>query len=672
VEAPLQQPCFIRSRSHAVRFLLPAFTLLAALCLSLPLSAQSDSQGSSSNQGTSTSKGKKAAPLQDSFGTGSQPGSQSFDLSNSSGSDNSDNSVKNALPPPPSAIDPAGPAVSLESNESLFDLAAALNTCGYDDGLADSASVRSIIRAEILQAIADSPDAPAVRDQMCRFIQRHDPGDPSQNVSQYISLAVYLSPPPDLTPSVEPGQMPPDSIGVEGVLPYVRHFASLIDLHLIWMRHRPDYEDLINSIHDPMTKMILETNIYLKEPTSIYQGHRFLVLLEPMLSPGLTNARVYGTDYIVVTSPMHINKDGVDSYTVRLDQIRHTYLHYQIEPLIYTHAGALERMVGFLAIVREAPMDFSFRSDIVAFFTECMIHAIETRNMDVGIALPPKPAAGSPRYEFDTYATNMDTWEREAEVVRRRAVDDYMHQGFVLTDYFYNAMILFEHDPGSLDENIGSIVYGMDVGREENAAKHVTFYAQGSEELVQHVHRQLHGLDLADLKMVQGDTEGAADIAQNLLDSKDADGNPIAKPSDADAARANFILGRVDILDKQTEDAINCFHEVLRLSQDARTLAWSHIYLGRIYDINSTQNTDLRLQALNEYREALKVHDDLPDTKEAAESGLKQPFTLPQTAANHRSDNDKDDDDNTPLDPSGKAEKESYKPDAPDTTTPSK
>ena len=66
------------------------------------------------------------------------------------------------------------------------------------------------------------------------------------------------------------------------------------------------------------------------------------------------------------------------------------------------------------------------------------------------------------------------------------------------------------------------------------------------------------------------------------------------------------------------------FEETIRLSKDPRMLAWSHIYLGRIHDIQ-----DERDQALTEYQAALTVRDGQPDTRQAAEKGLKQPYTVP-------------------------------------------
>ena len=98
------------------------------------------------------------------------------------------------------------------------------------------------------------------------------------------------------------------------------------------------------------------------------------------------------------------------------------------------------------------------------------------------------------------------------------------------------------------------------------------------------------------------------------------------------------------------------FRAALDLSRDPRTLAWCHIYLGRLYDMQQVPD---RKKALAEYHAALNLRDDRPDTKAAAESGLKAPFALPKR---EHTSSDQENDDNTPFDPTGKAEKEAYKP----------
>ena len=49
--------------------------------------------------------------------------------------------------------------------------------------------------------------------------------------------------------------------------------------------------------------MILNTNVYLHQPASGYDGRRFLVLLEPMLAPSSTNARLVTTPKTSSSSP---------------------------------------------------------------------------------------------------------------------------------------------------------------------------------------------------------------------------------------------------------------------------------------------------------------------------------------------------------------------------------
>ena len=74
------------------------------------------------------------------------------------------------------------------------------------------------------------------------------------------------------------------------------------------------------------------------------------------------------------------------------------------------------------------------------------------------------------------------------------------------------------------------------------------------------------------------------------------------------------------------DDAEQHFGEAVKLSKDPRTLAWAHIYLGRIHDVEED-----REEAVAEYKAALTVRDGQADTKQAAEKGLKQPFALPHS-----------------------------------------
>ena len=86
---------------------------------------------------------------------------------------NSSSSPDFAREKTPSLIDPAGPTISLISAEPVFLMAAALNACGYDEGLEDSAPVRKRVRDEIGLALAKSEDARNKRDRICLYIAQH-------------------------------------------------------------------------------------------------------------------------------------------------------------------------------------------------------------------------------------------------------------------------------------------------------------------------------------------------------------------------------------------------------------------------------------------------------------------------------------------------------------------
>ncbi|HEX4067486.1 MAG TPA: hypothetical protein VHZ09_15820 [Acidobacteriaceae bacterium] len=509
----------------------------------------------------------------------------------------------------PALMDPAGPTVSLETSEAMFDMAVSLNACGYDNGLEESDPVRKRVRDEVNQATVGSAQARNVRDKLCLFIDTHRAEDPARNLAQYVSLALYLTPPPVLTPSVDQQDLPPDANAVLEVLPLVRNFADAIDLHAIWVENRPAYDALASRLHGPLSKMIVDTDYYLKMPATTSFGRRFLVVLEPMLSPEETNARIYGTDYVVVASP----KDG----TIPMDLVRHAYLHYEIEPLIYSRENSVdERMMPILRLVQDAPLEFEFKSDIEALVIECLIKAIEARTMDTGIAAVKVPA-GLSQSEADPYLHAQRVAVEKMDVIRQKLVDHDLTQGYVLTQYFYNQLRTFEKNPESLDEAIGPMVYGMDISVETHRAKQIAFDAHGEGEMMHRAPVQPSGLDLAELKLMKGDVAGAQQLAQKALESH------------SEVGRADFILARVDLMNGKIDDAQSAFHGTLTTSTDPRMLAWSHIYLGRILDVEEQRN-----EALAEYKAALTVRDGQPDTKDAAEAGLKAPFTLPQSDNN--------------------------------------
>ncbi len=565
----------------------------------------------------------------------------------SSSAPQGDRAAQNSNPvarPRAAQIEPGGAAVTLEYSEPLFEVATALNACGYDADLEHSAKVRTEVRADLNEALAASEPARASRDALCQYITQHQLQDPGLDVGQYVSLALYLSPPPELTPNAEETQLPPQAAAVVNVLPLLRTFAEATQLHILFVRHRAQYEAMVARVHDPMTQMLLATNIYLHQPVSSYDGRRFLVLLEPMLSPAVTNARIYGSDYIVVMSPD--NRESGDP--VRMDDIRHIYLHYVVEPLVYSRGSAMERIQPLLRGVSDAPIAYEYKSDVEALLTECLIKGIEAHLYKIPEPAPARPKSKA-RAEIDQYEAAKAIYDRETAAAQQVVVVHDERAGWVLTGYFYKALGAMEHQGDGLRDEIAPMIYGIDVDGERRRAQAIAFVPDDRRDPLGRSFaakpRAPESIDLAEADLMKGDIPEAADLA----------GKAMADPA-GDHGRAQYVLARIDLMQGQPDKAIEGFKTTLKLSHDPRTVAWSHIYLGRLYD---NMNPPDRAHAVDEYQAALATRDARPDTRRAAENGIKQPFALP------RREQAAPKDDNADFDPTGKAQKDAYKPGKP-------
>jgi hypothetical protein len=435
--------------------------------------------------------------------------------------------------------------------------------------------------------------------------------------------------------------MPPDSTQVAEIVPLLKDFVAAVDLHGIWLATHRTYDEEADKLHDPLTKMIVGTNLYLKMPTSTYVGRRFVVVFEPQFSPHMVNARVYGTDYVVVVSPVNGQ--------IRMNDVRHTYLHYMIEPLLLARATAVDRMQPILKEVRDSPLEFRYRSDTVPLTIECLIKAIEARTMDTGVPVYKIPA-GADRSELPRYEHELQVYQQKVDAVRQATVNHDITQGFVLTQYFYDQLIQFEKDPASLSDTIGEMVYTMDVDQQVHRARQITFDKESDGDvLTQSKPRKLSGLDLAEARLAAGDVATASAMAQKALATQSD-----SLEAMADSARADFILARAAILTGHSEDAINDFQKTLAASKEPRLLAWSHIYLGRMLDLDCKRD-----DAVAEYKEALASRDGQQDTRLAAERGVKAAYAV----KGHTCDEDADDStpDATPA-----------KPEAPQSAPPAK
>jgi tetratricopeptide (TPR) repeat protein len=85
---------------------------------------------------------------------------------------------------------------------------------------------------------------------------------------------------------------------------------------------------------------------------------------------------------------------------------------------------------------------------------------------------------------------------------------------------------------------------------------------------------------------------------------------------------AHFRIGEIYFRQGSYQDAANEFREVLSGDRDPKwTEVWTHINLGRIYDL-----TDERERAINEYRLVLKINDNSGGAVDEATEYIKVPY----------------------------------------------
>jgi hypothetical protein len=489
-----------------------------------------------------------------------------------------------------SAAEEHSTPISLDSNETVFSVLTALNSCGYDQDLTISDATRSNVRAEVQRVLAASEEAEAARAAVCEFYQTHTPDrNTNRSLSPYISLALYVDGPPHFLPRTKEEDLPPDAGAIADFGELLQHFYEKVGLHSIWERHRNDYAVAMNRFHEPLAKMVFDTEIYLKLQSSQYLGRRFTIYLDFMGSPNETDARNYGADYFVIVFPAPNTPSGMTPKSaLKMDQIRHTFLHYELDPLADKHVLAMKRLEPLLQSVKRAPLEENFKTDIALLVTECLVRAIEIRT--TGSKQPAE------------------------EALRAQAVEDAVKQGYILTKYFYDYLLGFEKDPVGIRGTYGDFLNAIDLKKEEKTAAEIPFASKTSPELVQLSRPEERRMLLAaEKRLAAGDPKGAQDLAQQALDKKIGD-----------QGRALFILAEVAVANKNRDGAQDNFQKAIDASKDPKVVGWSHVYLGRILDMKEDRDA-----ALQEYRAALNTGRDLPEIKAAAQRGLEQAYEPP-------------------------------------------
>jgi len=470
---------------------------------------------------------------------------------------------------------------TLEVSETIFSVLAAINVCGYEQELAVSSPIRVEVRADLVAA-SKSPEAAAAAKTMCAFYQEHRRHGTGQLLAPYVSLALNLGDPPNFAPKFPEADLPPDASYVFGFVPLLRQYAAAANLHSIWIQHQAQYAALVNQFHEPVARMITATDTYLRVPFAGYAGRTYTVYLDPMAAPGEVNSRNYRADYFyMVVSP--------SGNSIQMADLRHTYLHFVVEPLLAKRATSLARLKPVLQSVQNAPMGQEYKNDIGLLVVESLIRAIEART----------PAD-----------RKMPENDRLALVNRDEA------EGFVLTGYFYDQLKVFERGSTGLNDAFPDWLHDIDVDKARKQASEIKFASSAAPDVIRtEVAGNEPKIDQAEKALASGNPAGALQLAQEALAANE------------DPGRCYFVLARAASLSGDMQEAKADFEKTAAAAKDPRTVAWSHIYLGRILDLQ-----DEREAAIEQYKAALSISEISPDTRAAAEKGLQSPYEPPAAA----------------------------------------
>ena len=459
--------------------------------------------------------------------------------------------------------------VVLESSEQLFSVLAALNAAGYDTGIGVDTgdNTREGIRAAL--AKENIPVLPEIQ----KFYAAHKiSGRPGADLGQYVSLALFLGPPPDFNFTIDPKDLPPDAKAVAGLVPLLKVFYKQADLTDLWARAQINYHSRIEQYSPIVRKAIEFTDAYLRFPAGAYLGRTYTIDVDLLGAPNQIQARIYGLNYYLVITP---------SKKLMIDDIRHQYLHFLLDPLAVKYAADIHDASALAAIARKAPaLPNDFKEDFPLLVTECLIRAAELRI------------------------------DKVPEFQAEQRVNQMTASGLVLVPYFYDALQDYEKQEAAISVYYRQMIRRINPAQEELRLANVKFTKPKVE--------RAPASDLSEIQQLLDEGDNAI-YSGNYDQACQAFEKVIAKNPKNE--RALFGLAVVASSTRKPDLARKYFKETLDSARDLRLVTWSHIYLGRIDDLSGERN-----RALAQYHAASLTAGAYPEALRAVESGLKIPF----------------------------------------------
>jgi tetratricopeptide (TPR) repeat protein len=340
---------------------------------------------------------------------------------------------------------------------------------------------------------------------------------------------------------------------------------------------QPAYAQELARYHTPILNMTGAVEAYLRVSSSDYVERHFHAYVELLMAPQLIQTRNYGDDAYVIISP---------SAQPRMYDIRHAYLHFQIDPVMIRYGVDLQQKRSLLDLVQTAPMDDNYKTDFVLLANESLIKAVEGRlDKDTG------------------------------------AIDRATRQGFIMAPFFAEQLPTFENQQQGLRFYADVMINAIDLKAEAARLSTVKFDSAQLQRVAKQVVVAGQELSAAGKTLEKAENLYAERRAspENLDAAKTLFSKALEQKGDpAEHAQAWYGLARISVLENRGAIAIQLFQKTLESSPDDFTRGWTNYYLGGLYK----SSHDLTL-ATKYYQDALAVNGASDKAKQAAAGELR-------------------------------------------------
>ena len=475
--------------------------------------------------------------------------------------------------------------VTVDGSEAMFTTMCALLAAGFESDV--SAANWHPLRAQLRERMQHQ-QGPAV-DAVREFYKKHQLADEGAMLSQYVWFGLVSGAAPKFELTLRRDELPPEVIALEGFSEILSAYYQEQKLGQLWRDLQPLYNREIEHLHDSVSQIVFVATNYLREMMNNSNPRTFLVIVEPLVGR-ITNVRNFGDHYAIVLS-------GGDDLPA--DTVRHAYLHFLLDPLPlqYPHVVAVKRPL-FEVAARAPRLVPDLKDDFGSYFAECTVRAVELK------------------------LKRMSPSEREASL----DIDDA--DGYVLVRPLFTALGNFERSEPSMRLFFPEMVRSINVNVEAKRLQGMKFApavaaAKPDETSSEEVARRRRLTPSAipnDPDAIAALTEGERRIAEkNPRAAESSFQRVLAKYPDQ--TRAWYGIGLVALMDHDGVRAKEVFGRLTSgehaAADDPMVLAWSHIYLARIYDDEGQVD-----QARAQYHEALAVTGSPDQARQAAQKGL--------------------------------------------------